>query len=42
MHANRIDITGPSYRRHVADERAKKRGAKLPVDLPEVDDADQV
>jgi DNA replication protein DnaC len=28
MHAIRIDITGPSYRQHVAHERAAGRGAK--------------
>lgn len=39
MHAIRLDITGPSYRQHVADERAKKRGAKIPVDTP--DDPDE-
>ncbi len=39
MHAIRLDITGPSYRQHVADQRAKKRGAKLPVDEPESSDA---
>lgn len=32
MHAIRLDITGPSYRQHVAEERAKKRGVKLPDD----------
>jgi DNA replication protein DnaC len=35
MHAIRVDITGPSYRQHVADERAKKRGTKLPADAPD-------
>jgi hypothetical protein len=28
MHALRIDIDGPSYRQHVAHERAAGRGAK--------------
>lgn len=28
MHALRIDIEGPSYRQHVAHERAAGRGAK--------------
>ena len=42
MHAVRLDITGPSYRQHVADERAKKRGTKLPVDTPDArDDPDE-
>jgi DNA replication protein DnaC len=27
MHALRIDIDGPSYRKHVAEQRARKRGA---------------
>lgn len=35
MHAVRLDINGPSYRQHVAQERAKKRGAKLPDDGPD-------
>jgi DNA replication protein DnaC len=35
MHAIRLDITGPSYRQHVADERARKRGSKLLVEAPE-------
>lgn len=39
MQAIRLDITGPSYRRHIAEERARKRGAKLPVDAPDPDDA---
>lgn len=30
MHAIRIDIDGPSYRQHVAKERAKKQGRKTP------------
>jgi len=34
MHAVRLDINGPSYRQHVAEQRAKKRGAKLPDDRP--------
>jgi DNA replication protein DnaC len=37
MNAIRLDITGPSYRQHVAQERAKKRGTKLPDDRPEPD-----
>jgi DNA replication protein DnaC len=32
MHAIRIDIDGPSYRQHVAKERAKKQGRKTPAD----------
>jgi DNA replication protein DnaC len=32
MHAIRIDIDGPSYRQHVAKERAKKQGRKTRVD----------
>jgi len=28
MHAVRIDIDGPSYRQHLADERARKQGRK--------------
>jgi DNA replication protein DnaC len=32
MHAIRLDITGPSYRQHVARDRAAKRGAALPDD----------
>ena len=28
MHALRVDIDGPSYRQHVAHERAAGRGAK--------------
>src|SRR3990172_7191165 len=32
MHAVRIDIDGPSFRKHVGDERAKKQGRKLPSD----------
>jgi DNA replication protein DnaC len=35
MNAIRLDITGPSYRQHVAQERAKKRGAQLPDDGPD-------
>ena len=35
MHAIRLDINGPSWRQHVANERAKKRGAKLPDDRPD-------
>jgi DNA replication protein DnaC len=27
MHALRVDIDGPSYRKHVAEQRARKRGA---------------
>lgn len=38
MHAVRIDIAGPSYRQHVADERAKKRGIKRPIDTPDPED----
>jgi DNA replication protein DnaC len=34
MHAIRVDIDGPSYRQHVACDRAKRRGAKLPGDEP--------
>jgi DNA replication protein DnaC len=30
MHALRIDIDGPSYRKHVAEQRARKRGASKP------------
>jgi DNA replication protein DnaC len=37
MNAIRLDITGPSYRQHVAQERAKKRGTKLPDDRPDTD-----
>jgi DNA replication protein DnaC len=40
MHATRLDITGPSYRQHVADERARKRGSKLLVEAPEPADED--
>jgi DNA replication protein DnaC len=36
MHAIRIDIDGPSYRQHVADSRASKRGVKLPPDDPTI------
>lgn len=32
MNAFRLDISGPSYRQHVAKERAKQRGAKIPED----------
>ena len=32
MRALRVDIDGPSYRQHVAEQRAKERGAKLPDD----------
>jgi len=32
MHAIRIDIDGPSYRQHVAKERAKKQARKTPID----------
>ena len=35
MKAVRLDINGPSYRQHVAEARAKKRGAKLPDDGPD-------
>lgn len=35
MHAIRIDVDGPSYRQHVATNRAKKRGTKLPVEEPD-------
>lgn len=38
MNAIRLDITGPSYRQHVAQERAKRRGAKLPDDHSDPDD----
>ena len=38
MHGLRIDIDGPSYRRHVAQERAAGRGA---TDRPARSDADQ-
>jgi DNA replication protein DnaC len=37
MHAVRLDINGPSYRQHVAEQRAKKRGTKLPDDRPDPD-----
>ena len=37
MRAIRIDIDGPSYRQHVARDRAKKRGTKLPDDAAETD-----
>lgn len=37
MNAIRLDLTGPSYRQHVAEERAKKRGVKLPHDAPDPD-----
>ena len=32
MHAIRVDIDGPSFRQQVARDRAKERGAKVPVD----------
>jgi DNA replication protein DnaC len=35
MHAIRIDIDGPSYRQHVATDRAKGRGTTLPNDQPD-------
>jgi len=35
MNAIRLDINGPSYRQHVAQERANKRGTKLPDDRPD-------
>jgi DNA replication protein DnaC len=38
MHAVRLDINGPSYRQHVAEERAKKRGTTLPDDRDEPED----
>jgi DNA replication protein DnaC len=41
MHAIRIDITGPSYRQHVADERARKRGGKISKDLLQAEDGRQ-
>ena len=41
MKAIRLDINGPSYRQHVAEERAKKRGAKLPDDGPDPEVAPQ-
>ena len=34
MHAIRIDIDGPSYRQHVAHERAAGRGATARVPAP--------
>lgn len=34
MHAIRIDIDGPSYRQHVAEERAKKRSRPAPARKP--------
>ena len=34
MRAIRIDIDGPSYRQHVAKDRAKARGTKAPEDAP--------
>ena len=35
MHAVRIDIDGPSYRQHVAKERAKKHARKMPPAGPD-------
>ena len=35
MHAVRIDIDGPSFRQHVATDRAKSRGTALPADDPD-------
>ncbi len=35
MHAIRIDIDGPSYRQHVATDRARSRGTTLPVEEPD-------
>jgi hypothetical protein len=32
MHAIRVDVDGPSYRQHVATDRAKKRGTTLPLE----------
>jgi DNA replication protein DnaC len=32
LRATRIDIDGPSYRQHVAHERANARGKKTPPD----------
>lgn len=32
MHAIRLDIDGPSYRQHIAKDRAKQRGVPLPVE----------
>jgi hypothetical protein len=40
MHALRIDIEGPSYRQHVAHERAAGRGAKRERERPTRRDAD--
>lgn len=34
MHAVRIDIDGPSYRQHVAEERAQKQSRKQPAPPP--------
>jgi DNA replication protein DnaC len=41
MRAVRLDIDGPSYRQHVAENRAKQRGTKLPKDEPEVERASE-
>lgn len=41
MNAIRLDINGPSYRQHVAEERAQKRGTKLPIDPPDPEPAPQ-
>jgi len=35
QHAIRIDIDGPSYRQHVARERARSKGMELPNDAQE-------
>ena len=40
MHGLRIDIEGPSYRQHVAQERAAGRGTKR-TDRPARRDADE-
>jgi DNA replication protein DnaC len=39
MHAVRLDINGPSWRQHIAEERAKKRGSKLPDDRQDPESA---
>lgn len=38
MRAVRLDIDGPSYRQRIAEERARKRGSKLPDDKDDRDD----
>lgn len=35
MHGIRIDINGPSYRKHLADERAKSGGTTMMLDEPQ-------